>query len=149
MNRKSSEFRLLGVHLAAAIALLAVGVNADDAPLPELRHAGDIGYRSGGVGADEAHAMRADAPRHSLTLIFAARIGGRDAYTAGVDVSVARSDGTQLLNARSDGPIMSFDLPAGTYRITAVSDGRSQTQTVVIAAGVRRQTVFEWPEAGQ
>ncbi|WP_051748956.1 hypothetical protein [Nevskia soli] len=136
--------------LAAVIAAsLVSNVSADGGALPPLRHVGDISYRNGGIGVDESQALKAEAERYPLTLVFAARIGKRDAYTSAVKVTIVKADGSSTLEVNSEGPYLLVDLPIGNYRITAISNGRSKSQSVAILAGSRRQVVFEWPEENQ
>jgi hypothetical protein len=134
--------------IALAIAI-AMSASASDDPLPPLQNSGAIAYRSGGVGLDESAAMKADAPNHALTLLFASRIGTRYAYIAGVDVAVAMADGTPLLTTVSNGPYLSIDLPSGTYRISVVYQNKPRNQTVALSRGHHQQAVFAWVDDQQ
>lgn len=138
------------VTLAAVIAALPVSnVSANSGVLPPLRHVGDISYRNGGIGVDESQALKAEAEKYPLTLVFAARIGKRHAYTSAVNVTIVKADGSSTLVVNSEGPYLLVDLPVGNYRITAISNGRSKSQSVAILAGSHRQVVFEWLEENQ
>ena len=95
----------------------------------------------GGVGTGDQERMKADAPNHSLMLTFATSGG---AYVADVDVQVQRG-GKTVLQGHCGGPIMLADLaPAGSYEVTATSQGRSQKKTETVGGKPARVT-FTWP----
>ena len=140
---------LLGACALACPLLPLAGASADEGALPPLQHAGEIRYLSGGIGADESGAMKAAAGNYALALTFTARVGKRDAYTTDVQLTIAKADGTALLQLKSAGPFLLADLPAGDYRIAAMSGEVSKTSQVRIAAGAQRRLVFEWIYAGE
>lgn len=135
--------------VALAIAIMMPAASADEDPLPPLQHSGSIEYRSGGIGLYESAAMKADAPHHTLTLLFASRIGTRYAYIANIEVTIAMPDGTVLLTTISDGPYLSIDLPTGTYHISAVYQNKTRSQSVALSSGEHRQQVFAWVDDNQ
>lgn len=105
------------------------------------RSIGDIRYVSGGVGSDEAAAMRALRGQFPLSLSFAERSGNRNAFVASVYVTLARADGTPLLCVITSGPYLFFDLPPGTYRVTANAPQRSELTRMVKIVGRQHQDV--------
>lgn len=63
--------------------------DAQIGPLPPEHSVGDVTYLSGGIGADEASAMKQAAPRYPLELMFVAKDqDGHDAYLAADQVIV-------------------------------------------------------------
>lgn len=91
-----------------------------------------ISYVSGGVGEDDEEAMRAVAAEYNLKLSFAESITG--AYLSGVKVTVQDTKGNTLLDTVSDGPCLFASMPAGTYKVTAESGGKSVVRTAHLAA---------------
>lgn len=77
-------------------------------------------FVTGGIGEDEAKAFQAAAPRYSLRLLFAMPAGN---YLSDVDVTISTEAGRAVLHVRTDGPFLFVMLPAGRYRIVAVSNG--------------------------
>ena len=147
---KQKNYRILLSACAGISAMLLVAAaSADDGALPPLQHVGELSYISGGIGLDESSAMKAQAGTYALALTFAARVGDRDAYTSDVQLTIAKADGTSMLDIKSAGPYLLVNLPAGKYRVTAIFGEISKTQQVQIAAGAHRQLVFEWVTAGQ
>ena len=53
--------------------------------------------------------------------------------------------GAEVLSARCGGPIMLVDLPAGTWHVTAQSNGQSRSKTLSAGAGRSAQATFVWP----
>ncbi|MBL6750245.1 MAG: carboxypeptidase regulatory-like domain-containing protein [Nevskia sp.] len=140
------------LYAVAASAMMCDSAAGGSELLPVLKQEGAVRYRSGGVGVDEAKAMRADSAHFPLTLVFVARAGAREHYTAAVDVTVAGPAGAVVLQTRADGPFLLVDLPPGTYRVSAVSAGQSKTRSVQLVAGKHQRLVFAWtlhePAAG-
>ncbi|SNS35212.1 hypothetical protein SAMN06265795_102338 [Noviherbaspirillum humi] len=124
-----------------------------DAPVDEFgmthrRTANGIGYLCGGVGEDEAKAMKEAASGYDLLLTFAAQDG---AYLADVRVDIADGSGRPVMEAHCDGPMMLVDLPSGTYRVRAEVKGRMLSRMVRVSRngegnGLAR-TVMAWPRA--
>lgn len=120
-----------------------------DSPLPPVYTAGSIRYTSGGVGADETAAMRAQKSRYPLALTFAEG-GPRSGFLASVMVSIANAAGSQLLCVVTSGPLLYVDLPAGTYKVTATAKDRgTMERKLTIAPGGRVDTVITWPAKPQ
>lgn len=124
--------------LAAAFPLFAATL-----PQPKTEHG--ITYLSGGIGRDEAKAMKADAKNYPLSLVFSA--GKKAEYVAGVSVDVKNPAGKAVLDTTSDGPIMLIKVPAGKYRIVATRHGKALHRTVLVKAKGDRQVSFHWPKA--
>lgn len=136
------------IPITVALLLAAGGALAGEG-LPPERQAGAIVYRSGGVGQEESAAMKAAAARYPLALTFTARIGKRDAYTAGIRVRITAASGATVFEATSDGPFLLLDLPAGRYTVTAENGGVAQSRSVRIQAGGHSAMVFGWTDNSQ
>lgn len=134
--------------IAATIFLIGNVLAADEMALPAVQRAGDVTWISGGVGQDESDAMKAQAGKYSLSVLFAAHMSGkRDVYTSPAKVTITRSDNTPVLDIKPDGPYLLVNLPAGKYRISATDGQRRRTQAVSISAGAHKHVVFAWQEA--
>ncbi|MFA5940591.1 MAG: hypothetical protein WC809_14630 [Sinimarinibacterium sp.] len=130
--------------LLAAVAALGGGTAMADDTLPAERDTGDVSYREGGIGSDEAQAMRAASDGYPLMLSFSEYLDGAHSYTTDVDVSIETKDGTQLLDAHAKAPLMLIDLPRGVYEVTASLDGKQQSQTVHVQPQQTQRVYFEW-----
>jgi hypothetical protein len=112
----------------------SVGVQAqtEDTPTtPTVLTQNGIRYVSGGIGEDEAAAMRKMAAQYSLRVMVAHKSGE---YLSDVDVTIASIAGKNVFSARTDGPFLLVALPPGHYRVTAASGQATQTQSVVVPA---------------
>lgn len=136
MDRKSS------IALGAALAMVALQAAA--APLPAAQTQGGIKYVNGGVGEDEAAAMKAEAPHYPLSIIFSAGKDGE--YLANVKLSIRDAAGKELLSTAA-GPITLVQLPAGTYALSAERNGALLKRTVHVSAKGDTRIVFHWPKA--
>jgi len=139
------------ISVSAALGLWAAAPAFADETLPAVQQQGDVHYITGGVGADEAKAVRAESVKYPLSLTFLLRNGTKDEFTSQVKVEITKGAGAPVFSATSDGPFMLIDLPPGKYRVTAVCNGRKKTQEVELHKGHHAGMTFEWPaqnEAG-
>lgn len=97
----------------------------------DVRHAGGIAYVTGGVGQDEADALRAVAPRYSMRATFASPSG---TYLSDVGVRIEKPDGSVVFVARTDGPFLFAKLPPGRYRLVATLDQQSRASMIDVPA---------------
>ena len=120
----------------AAIGLADAGVAA---PHEQLRDG--IAYLSGGIGADEASAMRLAASRYSLRLTFTGRHGE---FLSDVATEIFREGGNQVFSVTSEGPFLFVRLPPWTYRVVTKADGVEHTDRVTVPArgGVSRTVTW-------
>ncbi|VWB32056.1 carboxypeptidase-like regulatory domain-containing protein [Burkholderia stagnalis] len=137
--------------LTLGIAALVLGMAAqpapaaDEAQLSAPDHAGQVAYRSGGIGTDQSAEMKQDMRHYSLTLEFAARAGGgSNEYLADIPVSVTDARGRQVLSTVTEGPFLLAALPAGRYSVTATYNGRTQRRSVQVHASSHVHEVFLW-----
>jgi hypothetical protein len=111
---------------------------------PPVQTQGGIEYVTGGIGSDEAQAMKVLAPEYPLELLFVAtEADGRGVYLADNKVEI-RAGGKTVLQVTSGGPYLLAKLPPGHYAITADYEGKAKTQAVDIAAGKHARIVFSW-----
>lgn len=134
--------------LLLAMAMLSAPV-ASAAGEAQVKSNGAVDYISGGIGKDEADALKQQSADYPLTLEFASsRSADGDtnpgAYLADVDVDIRDAQGRPMLSTRSDGPLMLVRLPPGDYTVVADWKGVRKQRSVDIPAGARRHVVFMW-----
>src|SRR6185436_9997522 len=105
--------------------------------LPVEQHAGPIAWINGGVGKDQADAMRAAAPRYNLRLVLAQARKPRAAFLYDVTVKISDAKGTAVLEGRS-GPFLFVKLPAGRYTVSAEIAGRTITRSVLVKSKAQK-----------
>jgi hypothetical protein len=132
--------------LCAPVAGSAVAAAAA-VPPEDLR--GNVTYVTGGVGVDEAEAMRQAAAHYPLTIELAARPVPRDSYPrdvylANVRVEIRDEQGQSLISTITDGPILLASLPPGRYIIDAEIRGVSQRRSVNVGNGAPQRVLFEF-----
>lgn len=126
-----------GPAKAAPSSSVGDGVNP-----PVERTANGLAYLSGGIGADEAAAMRGMADRYSLRLTFS---GKRGEFLADVQSRIYRLDGKQVFAAVSDGPFLYVRLPPGSYRVVASWEGAEKSAQVTVPAKGGVACNLSWP----
>jgi hypothetical protein len=112
--------------------------------LPREMTQGDVTYLSGGVGHDEAAAMRKEAKQFPLSLEFVKRAKPNDEFLADVSVTIKDRDGKTALHTISNGPYLLARLPDGKYSVSVEARGMTKTREIVVAQGQPEHVIFEW-----
>lgn len=99
-------------------------------------------YVNGGIGEDEADAMRGRAAEFPLRLVFAE--GPQNWFTANVPLAIVDERGNPVFALRDAGPMLYIRLPTGRYTVIAESGGLRKTQQVTLDRGRGRDVVFHW-----
>lgn len=143
MQRNHTNRRaLLGsLALAATLGAIALPARAQHEPVV-VEHVGTATYINGGIGKDEQHYMRTVAKDWPLRMVFSARKDNE--FVAGVQLRITDSRGRPYLQLQDVGPMTYAMLPAGTYRLTASVDGKSETREVVLGGKTPRDVAFHW-----
>jgi hypothetical protein len=138
-------------HAALIAALLSLGITSAGAQntvtLPQLRHSGTVEYIAGGIGQDEARAMREASTSWPLALEFASKGSPRADYVADVTVNVRDSRKQSVLEVKADGPFLLARLAPGRYTVDATYAGKTLSKTVTVARGRAARTLFLWSAA--
>ncbi len=129
---------------AFTAALLAAALQANAATLPQPKTENGVAYLNGGVGQDEAAAMKAQAKNYPMSMIFSA--GKENEFVLDVKLTIKDMGGKEILSTAA-GPIMLVKLPAGTYAVAADRNGTTLHRTVHVGTKDHRQIVFHWPQA--
>lgn len=106
---------------------------------------GDVSYMNGGIGKDEADAMRAAASRFPLELQFVRRADGHEEFVTDVAIRIADRAGRVVLDLPGQGPVFLVNLPDGEYTLDLEHDGQRQTRRVAVGRGSSHQKLaFVW-----
>jgi hypothetical protein len=145
---KHGKSMILGTFVVTGIlgAAPAIGATTNSmmGKLPPERMQGNVTYVTGGIGHDEAAAMRKEERKFPLSLEFVKRAKPTSEYLTGVDVTIKDSQGKTDLHALADGPMLLAKLPDGKYKVSAELDGKTRTRDVVLAKHKPEHIVFEW-----
>lgn len=134
--------------LLLAMAMLSAPV-ASAADQPRLQSNGTVDYLSGGIGKEEADALKQQSVDYALTLEFASSRSAQGdvspgAYLADVKVDIRDAQGRQMLDTTAQGPLLLVRLPPGDYTVIADWNGVRKQHSVDLPEGARRHVVFMW-----
>lgn len=146
MNATTSR-GVAALILALATGLAAAAPGDPLAALPKVRLAGQVEVLTGGIGADEAAAMRAASSAWPLALEFYREAAGRPAFTTGVKVSIADAQGRPVVQATSDGPFLFVKLPPGRYTVFATLGTETVERDVEVNPGKTARANLRWGSA--
>jgi hypothetical protein len=127
---------------SAALALPLTAALAGDMPAP--RTEGAITYLSGGVGQNEADAIKHVAGYYPLELEFLLKASPKDEYLSGVKVRIRDANQKLVLNVTAEGPFLLANLPAGKYTVSAERNGQVEMRAVNVVHDRHQHIVFEW-----
>ena len=134
--------------LLLAMAMLSAPV-ASAADQPRLQSNGTVDYLSGGIGKEEADALKQQSVDYARTLEFASSRSAEGdvspgAYLADVKVDIRDAQGRQMLDTTAQGPLLLVRLPPGDYTVIADWNGVRKQHSVDLPEGARRHVVFMW-----
>jgi len=136
--------RSLAATAFAALVAVAGCAGARGSPAPNEAAAG-VSYASGGIGSDEAKAMRDAAADYPLALELAAAAGGpRDEYISDARVEIRDRRGAPVLRTRTQGPLLLVRLPAGSHDVNVDWNGAHRHESVEVGERPQRLLV-EFP----
>jgi hypothetical protein len=140
--------KLNKLTLSAAVLSVAVGsawpaLAADNAKATAETQ-GNVSYVSGGVGDDEAAAMKSAAASYPLELHFVQKAQPRDEFLADVKVRITDRSKNVVLDAVANGPFLLAKLPSGRYDVEVDYSGVVKRRTVEVKTGKHQRAVFVW-----
>ena len=135
---------ILGAALMAVAIVTLPAVAADSNVSPAQGTQGKVSFVSGGVGEDEAAAMKSAAAGYPLELQFVQKATPRDEFLADVKVRITDRSKNVVLDTVTTGPFLLAKLPSGTYQVEADHRGVTKRQTVDIRSGKHQRSVFVW-----
>ena len=136
----------LALALACALSVSSVSWAASAAALPTEQHKGALKWMSGGIGKDQADAMRAIAPRYNVRLIMAQARKPSAAFLAAVPVTITDAKGRVLLNIKTDGPFLFLQLPPGRYSVKGEVAGQVLSRPFSVKSKGAQQIALIWPK---
>jgi hypothetical protein len=142
MNMKSTT--LIASIIAAGLVAAGPARSTDTASLPAAHEQGRISYITGGIGEDEAAALKQAAATYPLEMLFVQKGQPKDEFLADIRVSIRNRSGASMLETTADGPFLLARLPDGKYNIEAEYRGELKHQTVDIRSGRHQRAVFVW-----
>jgi hypothetical protein len=129
----------------AAVALLLASATlvptAYTAEAEAVHNNGGISYVSGGVGTASSDRLNLLAKDFNVKLVFALKSGD---YVSGVDVKIADASGKTLVDTKSEGPFFLTRLPAGTFKVGATFEGKTESRTIAVGTEKLRTIDFRW-----
>jgi hypothetical protein len=135
--------------IAAAVSgLMATAAGATVPPayrddLPPVQREGQVTYITGGIGHDEADAMKRAAQEYPLELVFVERKGRKENYLADMPVRIVDDKGKVVFEGQSEGPYFLARLPKGRYTVSTRWDAWSFSRPVTVGKQ-RQRVVFAW-----
>jgi len=99
---------------------------------------------NGGVGREEADAMRAEAADYPLELVFTRRADDRYEFVAEVHLTIQDRDGQVIVDQPFQGPIFLARLPDGPYTVIAEYRGETQMRRVAVVDGKHAKLSLVW-----
>jgi enamine deaminase RidA (YjgF/YER057c/UK114 family) len=139
---KLDRIIIAATFAAASITLPAAAADSNISPAQGTQ--GNVSFVSGGVGEDEAAAMKSAAAGYPLELQFVQKATPRDEFLADVKVRITDRAKNVVLDTVTSGPFLLARLPAGTYQIEADHAGLTKRHTVDVRAGKHSRAVFVW-----
>jgi hypothetical protein len=140
---KNNFKRLTAAVFAVGLSLGLLGVSAWAQDVLQPQSQNGVNFVSGGVGEGSEDAIQNVGKQYDLHLLFA--IQGSGQYLSDVNVTIKDAQGNALVMTVSDGPFFLAKLPPGKYRVSAESNGKSQTKSVDLSGGGKADLSFYWP----
>ena len=133
------------MHLSKSLKLagLALLIHATSASAATLYQPEIGSHLNGGIGVDGRQAMQAERKHYNLQLRFAQARTGE--YLSGVSVTITpQSRKGAPLHFEDAGPWLYVRLHPGSYRISALAEGKKQVRTVSVDKAATGLVVY-WP----
>lgn len=137
MHKNAKKLALTFVSLFMLFA--AYPVVAADGQI--VTSANGIKYVTGGIGDEEATAIRGMAKNFSLNLVFSEGSGGK---ITGVDVVIYSNQGNVVFRIKSASPFLYVALPEGKYRVVANYDGQKQGVVFEVDGKTNKKVILNW-----
>ena len=124
------------------IGLLLIGSSAFAQPPKIISTKNGMQYMTGGIGEEDAGAMRAQAKKYTLNLLFSEGTSGRWVTDANVNIYDEASNLVfRIIQAK---PMLYVNLPAGTYTILANNAGQKLRHKFTVEDHVNQRIILNW-----
>lgn len=100
-----------------------------------------VRYLQGGIGQDEANALRR-TPGYDLHVTLSVCPEGK--FQSGATVDIQNAQGQQVLALQDVGPLLFVQLPPGQYRVTGNADGQTVQQQVSVSGKSPANVSLHW-----
>lgn len=127
----------LGTALLVALALPWTLAAAADLNAPidmqavqlQPQEQNGVRYLQGGIGQDEANALR---KTRGYDLHVELSTGPEGKFQSGANVDIQNAQGQPVLSIQDAGPLLYVQLPPGKYKITGNAQGETVQQVVTV-----------------
>lgn len=105
-----------------------------------------IKFVTGGIGEEEAAAMRRMAKDFSLNLVFSEGSGGK---ITGVNAVIYNAKGDVMFRIKGANPLLYVALPSGKYRVLASYEGEKQGYVFELDGKSNKKLILNWKNSGE
>jgi hypothetical protein len=98
-------------------------------------------YVTGGVGVEEAHALKILEPQFNTKILSTLKSGS---FVSGTLVSIYDANGGLVFEAPLNGPCLLVQLTPGQYTVEAMQSGAKLQRSLAVPKTGSRQVIFEW-----
>ncbi|MCY1439664.1 hypothetical protein D9M71_559090 [compost metagenome] len=100
-----------------------------------------VRYLQGGIGQDEANALR-KTKGYDLHVELSTGPGGE--FQSGATVDIQSAQGKPVLNVSDAGPLLYVQLPPGQYKVTGNAQGETRQQLVTVNGKAPATVNLNW-----
>jgi len=138
-------FQKTAAVVTLGAAILGPGLTLAETSLPPIQNNGQIEYLSGGIGKNEATAIKTASKHWPLTLEFAVKDKTRSDFAANVNLVVRDAAGHAALQTTTAGPFVLAKLAPGGYTVDATLDSKTLHKKIFVKQGETAKALFLWP----
>ncbi|KKO16583.1 MULTISPECIES: hypothetical protein [Pseudomonas] len=139
----------LGAALLVALALPWTLAAAADLNAPidmqavqlQQQEQNGVRYLQGGIGQDEANALR-KTPGYDLHVELSTGPEGK--FQSGATVDIQNAQGQPVLSVTDAGPLLYVQLPPGKYKVTGNAQGETVQQLVTVNGKTPATVNLNW-----
>ncbi|WP_144173297.1 carboxypeptidase regulatory-like domain-containing protein [Pseudomonas sp. Kh13] len=139
----------LGAALLIALALPWTLAAAADLNAPidmqavqlQQQEQNGVRYLQGGIGQDEANALR-KTPGYDLHVELSTGPEGK--FQSGATVDIQNAQGQPVLSVTDAGPLLYVQLPPGKYKVTGNAQGETVQQLVTVSGKAPATVNLNW-----
>ncbi|GLO53476.1 hypothetical protein D3C76_372180 [compost metagenome] len=139
----------LGAALLIALALPWTLAAASDHNAPidmqavqlQQQEQNGVRYLQGGIGQDEANALR-KTPGYDLHVELSTGPEGK--FQSGATVDIQNAQGQPVLSLTDAGPLLYVQLPPGKYKVTGNAQGETVQQLVTVNGKTPATVNLNW-----
>lgn len=139
----------LGAALLIALALPWTLAAAADLNAPvdmqavqlQQQEQNGVRYLQGGIGQDEANALR-KTPGYDLHVELSTGPEGK--FQSGATVDIQNAQGQPVLSVADAGPLLYVQLPPGKYKVTGNAQGETVQQLVTVSGKTPVTVNLNW-----